>query len=363
MSMQFELTLVQKKQAALLYHFSSMAYLRGLHARVNALAAFVDTALSQARDDQRDRYLSDSRWGERNTAANWEECAWPYLAEFQVKVARDIADRASDIYRRTGCYEYGRVSSEYSMHWTNIDEERQYDDMFRELSRYAHGIDQTMEKSYTVSRWTDFGLALAWAEHQSLFPRLPKFVVRSELEGMTASVPPRTGVYVPADDPHGALQFGWRGDGYGKLLKCSTFNDIGLAALKVVGRRELWFNNEKMFAFARLPEHNNRFREHLGGDREKPILAPSAVARQAFTDKPSRWYFVELIDGEFEDYDDNTIPGVVDDRIRVLGGEPCPRDGLYFTPAKFDSRRLFKAGELMPDFANNWGVVIWQSTD
>jgi hypothetical protein len=42
------------------------------------------------------------------------------------------------------------------------------------------------------------------------------------------------------------------------------------------------------------------------------------------------------------------------------GGQPCPRTGWWFTPAKAHSRGHFKAGEVMPDFASDWGQVIWQ---
>ena len=41
-------------------------------------------------------------------------------------------------------------------------------------------------------------------------------------------------------------------------------------------------------------------------------------------------------------------------------GQPCPREGWWFTPAKAHSRRHFQAGEPMPDFATDWGQVIWQ---
>jgi hypothetical protein len=41
-------------------------------------------------------------------------------------------------------------------------------------------------------------------------------------------------------------------------------------------------------------------------------------------------------------------------------GQPCPRTGWWFTPAKAHSRRRFQAGEPMPDFATDWGQVIWQ---
>jgi Domain of unknown function (DUF1911)/Domain of unknown function (DUF1910) len=49
-----------------------------------------------------------------------------------------------------------------------------------------------------------------------------------------------------------------------------------------------------------------------------------------------------------------------DTRLRVMAGQPCPRDGWWVTPAKTDSRRLFKAGEVMPDVGGDYGATIWQ---
>lgn len=49
--------------------------------------------------------------------------------------------------------------------------------------------------------------------------------------------------------------------------------------------------------------------------------------------------------------------------LRCDAGQPCPREGWWSTPAKADSRRRFKLGELMPDFKTDYGTVIWQWDD
>ena len=46
---------------------------------------------------------------------------------------------------------------------------------------------------------------------------------------------------------------------------------------------------------------------------------------------------------------------------RVEGGQPCPRTGFWETPAKSNSRSLFKQGDIMPIFeASEYGHTIWQ---
>lgn len=47
--------------------------------------------------------------------------------------------------------------------------------------------------------------------------------------------------------------------------------------------------------------------------------------------------------------------------LRVAGGEPCPKSGLWFTPAKTDSQAHFAADTVMPDFPDaQYGLTIWQ---
>ena len=45
---------------------------------------------------------------------------------------------------------------------------------------------------------------------------------------------------------------------------------------------------------------------------------------------------------------------------RCEAGQLCPRDGFWFTPAQADSRRFFKAGEVMPSVGGDYGATIWQ---
>lgn len=46
--------------------------------------------------------------------------------------------------------------------------------------------------------------------------------------------------------------------------------------------------------------------------------------------------------------------------LRVLGGQPCPIAGKWFSPAKPDSARHFTEGEAMPAFETEYGLTIWQ---
>jgi len=46
---------------------------------------------------------------------------------------------------------------------------------------------------------------------------------------------------------------------------------------------------------------------------------------------------------------------------RVPAGQPCPRPGYWFTPARADSRRRFRSGDVFPDIpGTSYGAVLWQ---
>ncbi|QID19239.1 hypothetical protein G3580_17415 [Nitrogeniibacter mangrovi] len=47
-------------------------------------------------------------------------------------------------------------------------------------------------------------------------------------------------------------------------------------------------------------------------------------------------------------------------RPNVPAGQPCPEAGWWFTPAKPDSRRHFKQGEIMPSTGGDYGQTFWQ---
>ena len=295
------LTAWQKKQATLLYYFSSMDYLKGLQDRLLDLRTLDESTIGKSRAEARDKLLQSARWGDRNTTKNWVANAWGFLEAFQRSIARDIADRASQTYHVTGAYQCGRGMDEYSKLWTTPAEQKRFDAMFEELSRYAGNIDKTMDKTYHVSRWTDFGLTMKWLKHADEFPMLPKFTVRTDLAGESGQVPPRTGVYMSSDDPDASLQFAWTGGGTGWLVDSSTFNDLGKAALSAVGRTKLWVDRKAMldFVLANLDRPELKSDPDLA-DSKNEHLAPSLVALNAFTSHPSRWYYVERVDGEFE---------------------------------------------------------------
>lgn len=355
------LSMWQKTQAAMLYHFASLEYLRGLQRMVAELVdRFVDPVLKLSIVENRDLYLSDPRWGTRNTTANWANNAWPFLKDYQLSLAKDIAVRAFEQYGITDTNNCFRGISEISMQWATVEEEEKFNGLVREISDYAYPIDQTLD-TYHNSLWSDYGFAAASGQFLRKHPEIPKFRIRTDVIGESGKVPIRTGVYVTQDDPNAALQFAWTGNGDGKLRPAKTFSNIGLAALKAVGRKDLWLDDQKMFDFAIKSPDAATFRPTiymLGSEHRN--FASGAVADEAFVDQPCKWYFVEMINGEFENVSTENISVPLDGRERVIGGDKCQRSGFYFTPAVLDSRQWINAGQNAPKYDAQYGETIWQ---
>lgn len=354
------LTTWQKKQAALLYFFASDEYLQGLHEQVRGLQRFVDGLLDKSRDEGRDRFLKSEQWGDRDTSENWSNHAWSFLTDFGISVAKHIADRASEIYHVTGAYQCGRGMAEFSMQWTLPAEEEQFNAMFASITKYARYIDDTMEKGQIDGRWDDFGFALAWQEHALDFPHLPKFRIREDISCKTGDIPPKTGVYISSDYPDGALQFAWNGNEYGELLECSIFNDLGQKALATVGRSKLWVDEEAMLDFVQKNANAPELKEDpFYAESFTPDLAPSLVASNAFTSASSKWFYVERLEGEFEEIDTETDLRKHEER-RVEAGKRCGMSGFYFSPAFSGSRNFFNQGDIFPKLNSTYGNTIWQ---
>jgi hypothetical protein len=358
----FQLSATQKAQVSLLYHFASLDYLQGLRKRLQALMTFIDPTLDLAKLQNRDALLTDKRWGARNTPENWANNGWPLLADFELSIATHIAKRAFEVYSITGANQCGRGMAELSLEWMTPDEQDDFESRFEQISLYAANIDKTMDQHGVSGRWNDFRLSLALRDQPTILSEAPALRLRTDIAGQTGSVPVRSGVYLPLDDPHGTPQFCWTGTPAGELLECNTFNDLGLEALSSVGRQDLWVNDSIMHAFVQTHLNDPRLIKDpfFADSAASADLASSLVGRNAFTTRPCSWIYVEQIHGEPLDWSESNEVVATSNGPRVDAGMPCPQSGYYFTPAKIDSRRYFAKGESMPQVGSSYGATIWQ---
>lgn len=181
------------------------------------------------------------------------------------------------------------------MLWMGDAEEARHEASVKLINHYAGPIDNTL--CHPQNRWDDYGFMYLYPGFLAEHPARPVFRVRKDIVGETGKPPPATGVYVLVDDPHAALQFAWSGKNGCLLRAANTFNALGMAALRHVGRAGLWVDEFGMVEFATRSVFKSVLRPHLEVlGTLYPEFAPSLVARAAFEQRPSRWYLVEQVD-------------------------------------------------------------------
>jgi hypothetical protein len=361
---EFKLNLQQKRQATLLYYWMSVDYLRDLKAMIDALIKGADVHLALAKRQGRDALMTNERWGVRDTATNWSTNVFPALEDFRKSTNWHIAQVANEVYGKTGATQCARMISEFSSLWMTEEEEQQFKQQFESVYHHAQFIDFASGVGGRRNQLSPSSFTTYWAEHAPLFAKLPKFNVRTDIQGLTDQRPPRTGVYVAQDDVDAALQFAWIGDEDGMLGVAETLNETGRRLTAAVGRDAMWIDGQKMAIVAseafRRGEISDRGTYDVG-DEADPRWVRGILMHVARTTQPCKWYFVERVEGEFDD-EDSPAPDATPQAqvLRCEAKQPCPRTGYWFTPAQADSRQHFAQGQVMPVVGGDYGSTIWQ---
>ena len=357
MSDNLELNPWHKRQAALLYHFTSMDYLQSILQRIDKLIGMADAMLEE-RSSFDAAGIALGNWSQTSTAAHFGTHAYPALIAFRESVAKYITLRAYERYGPAGEHQCARMLHEYApnMIWATHEQERAFGEEAESVFRYAADLSGYVTRPGTVD---DLSYWIDWQSGHIKQERVPRFRVRTDIVGISGQTPPRTGVYVPRNHPYGALQFGWTG-GYGELDDARDLNDFGMMVLRRVGRQGLWDDTAGLYRVLDENRHVNQAGwEDVVAKDAAYVAAP--IARMMFENRPCEWYFVEMIEGEYEEID-GTYAGTGSTLVRpnrVAGGKPVPATGWWYTPAQ-EARRYFKQGDVFPVIENNsWGDTFW----
>jgi hypothetical protein len=112
-----------------------------------------------------------------------------------------------------------------------------------------------------------------------------------------------------------------------------------------------------------LPDIDNSCAQFLieGWEAWKANVSQNAGDAE-YTQEPTTWTLIKRVadSGGSRGWGDETAAPEANERIRVEGGQACPQDGYYFTPAQSNSRRRFKQGDTMPSVGGDYGMTIWQ---
>jgi hypothetical protein len=193
---------------------------------------------------------------------------------------------------------------------------------------------------------------------EDLIPRICALNEGTDFDGSDAVIEDLLGFYLP-DRP---FLDGWFWKPYTPLLHAIDQETPEKRAEGMEKYVKGWYKSMKGIA-------------HFWGKHEQnepdftPYFGYWAMCAAAFT------YLYDIDDSTFRDemvYPKDMIdyarsmprnPVKLDDGssiLRVLGGQACPADGQWFSPAKPESTRHFKKGDMMPVFDSEYGQSIWQ---
>jgi hypothetical protein len=207
---------------------------------------------------------------------------------------------------------FASINRDYHIEWMAKAYQDRYDQAETQASKMASNTSHTEQGSW------DFGdLSFRYREDARgpLNPPAswPVYRIHPGVKVRSGDKVPRTGIYLPAEGP-------------------------AAAALLIEGQQAI--------------------NTYICTNAEE-LLSDPKRSRPQSRPEPTVWTLVERVADEGGS---NWLPeaGKSALRLRCEAGQPCPREGWWFTPAKANSRRHFKAGEVMPDFQSDWGQVIWQ---
>lgn len=201
---------------------------------------------------------------------------------------------------------------DYSPDWMSIEDQEIYDELLTKAATMAGHVAGT-----SGAYWRPLNLSNYSNEFEPFDPpaQWPAYRINQAVSVRTGTKMPQSGVYVP-DLENSCAQF------------LSTYYKEAPQNYVIVGFKDLL---------------DPRTREKYG---EEPILER----------RDCTWYLVERASDVA--WQSNVVGGAQAPRVKAA--QLCPETGFYFTPARADSRRLFKQGDVMPDLDAEYGTTIWQ---
>ncbi|ENX12525.1 hypothetical protein F895_02899 [Acinetobacter sp. CIP 64.2] len=360
-----QLTRFQKQSIALLYYFTSRPYLEILLTKLEDLIQYTGGVIDLADQQYRDRVLLQEGWGMGDTSANWSTYAYPSLLDFRIGLIRIIEETKLDEYGWTPAYNTARMLGEFRPNWMSEEEESDFKMRFDELYKLCSYYDSCVKPPRS---WTLYSLFEVIKELGVFDHKVPKLRVHTDIRINSEESIYRTGVYIPVGDQLGTPQFAWtyrdeNGFEGGKLEECETLNALGKQLFSKFNEYTAWTPSEELRTFAIENIKKKKIDDDFGYvkfDYDTQLrLAPELIARNAFTGFDCSWYFVELVDGEFEDIGVEDVDTFATPDLKVIGGELCPRTGYWILSSQKEKRLYFTKGTLIPKYNKDWGEEYW----
>ncbi|RKG53868.1 hypothetical protein D7V64_05485 [Acinetobacter cumulans] len=360
-----QLTRFQKQSIALIYYVTSRPYLEKLLTKLDDLIQYTGGVVDLADQQYRDRVLLQEGWEMGDTSANWSTYAYPSLLDFRLGLIRIIEETKQEKYGWTPAYNTARMLGEFQPNWMSEEEEEGFKTRFDELYRLCSYYDYCVKPPRSWSLYILFEVTkeLGIFDHN-----VPKLKIRTNIRVNSGEIIPKTGVYIPIGDQYGSPQFAWthqESDTFerGWLEKCETLNALGKQLFSKFNEYTAWIPSEELRAFALENIKRKKIVDdwnYMQAENAVQIeLAPSLLANNVFSGVDCSWYFVELVEGEFEELGGEGSDIFVVPDLKVLGGELCPRTGFWVLSNNSDKRLFFTKGTSIPKYNKHWGDEYW----
>ncbi|MFV5191991.1 MULTISPECIES: hypothetical protein [Acinetobacter] len=360
-----QLTRFQKQSVALIYYVTSRSYLEMLLTKLDDLIQYTGGVIDLADQQYRDRVLLQEGWEMGDTSANWSTYAYPSLLDFRLGLIRIIEQTKQEKYGWTPAYNTARMLGEFQPNWMSEEEETDFKMRFDELYRLCSYYDSCVKPPRS---WSLYSLFEVIKELEIFDHKVPKFTIRTDIRVNSGELISKTGVYIPVGDQYGVPQFAWtyqESDTFerGWLEKCRTINALGKQLFSKFNEYTAWTPSEELRTFAIENIKKKKIDDDFGYVKlnydSQLRLAPELIANNVFSKADCSWYFVELVEGEFEDIGGEEIDVFATPDLKVIGGELCPRTGYWILSSQKEKRLYFTKGTLIPKYNKDWGEEYW----
>lgn len=298
------------QEVYLLEHYSSKAYFVLIRDAWEDMVKHVEHCLSQFVDQLPANYRGRPQPAQPDIV--WGEIVLPNfrstLLELQDSYIRLTHGEMRSLDAAHGVANDIRGQRDFSTAWfdeVEVGAFQKYSDLLHTAGRYADPIWRT-----AGAYWIKGGLTDRYnPDSRGPLPDVdawPKYRLNSSVTVQTGDPVPRTGIYLPEIDD-----------------SCAQFLIAGDPADKA----------------------------NVGYDPKR---------MQNVSREPTRWTLVERVPGETIPLSEGLGP-VEAPPLRLPAGKECSRAGYWFTPAKQNSRRYFKQGDVFPEIeGSSYGATFWQ---
>ncbi len=306
-------TSLDPREIYLLECYSSLDYFGEMRDTWAEMVKHVETCLQAFMQNLPPRYRSkplpeqpDVVWGER-VLPNFRETLDGLNKGFTLLAHGNMRG----LHYANGPGNDRKGQMDYWAGWMSADDRATYNRLLEKAASMAHNIVVTEGAFWTPGTLIRLPKSLGELYLPSV---LPSYRVNRQISVRTGDKTIHNGIYLP-DLDHACAQF------------LSTYYDNAPKAIVVSGSEDVI----------------------------DPTTGQKEGERPTFAELDCTWYLVERIDSA-----NQATPDQDADLLRVMGGQPCPKSGIYFTPARPGSGRHFEKGELMPVLSNEYGATIWQ---